>query len=142
MNISRICHDRIWFVCLQLSRIWRNFSAVWIVNMKHFLVIPIRRMIFPVGILSIERARTKIDFLEFCQKINKYLKTSSRTLSLPIGEVMLNRKGQSVDEDSSPTFLPFFCVSKRIKSSLSDCLTFSMFDWELYRWMKHLSHFP
>ncbi|UJR10473.1 hypothetical protein I4U23_014677 [Adineta vaga] len=52
---------------------------------------------------------TVADIRDLSQKINRYLKTSQRTLSLPVGEVMLNRKGKLSDEDSSPTFLPFFC---------------------------------
>ncbi|CAF2923840.1 unnamed protein product [Rotaria sp. Silwood2] len=49
------------------------------------------------------------DIRDLSQKITRYLKTSQRTLSLPVGEVMLNRKGKLPEEDSSPTFLPFFC---------------------------------
>ncbi|CAF1538563.1 unnamed protein product [Adineta ricciae] len=49
------------------------------------------------------------DVRDLSQKIVRYLKTSQRTLSLPVGEVMLNRKGKLSDDDSSPTFLPFFC---------------------------------
>ncbi|CAF1015127.1 unnamed protein product [Rotaria sordida] len=49
------------------------------------------------------------DIRDLSQKITRYLKTSRHTLSLPVGEVMLNRKGKLPDEDSSPTFLPFFC---------------------------------
>ncbi|CAF3351472.1 unnamed protein product [Rotaria sp. Silwood1] len=49
------------------------------------------------------------DLRDLSQKITRYLKTSQRTLSLPVGEVMLNRKGKLPEEDSSPTFLPFFC---------------------------------
>jgi len=36
----------------------------------------------------------KLDIRELSQKITRYLKTSQRTLSLPVGEVMLNRKGK------------------------------------------------
>lgn len=35
-----------------------------------------------------------LDVKEFSQKITRYLKTSQRTLPLPVGEVMLNRKGR------------------------------------------------
>lgn len=35
-----------------------------------------------------------IDIKEFSQRIIRYLKTSQRTLALPVGEVMLNRKGR------------------------------------------------
>ncbi len=34
----------------------------------------------------------ELDLRELSQKITRYLKTSQRTLSLPVGEVMLNRK--------------------------------------------------
>ncbi|CAF4094328.1 unnamed protein product, partial [Rotaria sp. Silwood1] len=34
------------------------------------------------------------DLRDLSQKITRYLKTSQRTLSLPVGEVMLNRKGK------------------------------------------------
>ncbi|CAF3340925.1 unnamed protein product [Rotaria socialis] len=50
-----------------------------------------------------------LDVRDLSQKITRYLKATPRTLSLPVGEVMLNRKGKLLDEDSSPTFLPFFC---------------------------------
>ncbi|CAF0761314.1 unnamed protein product [Rotaria sp. Silwood1] len=56
-----------------------------------------------------ELSNEAIDIRELSQKITRYLKTSQRTLALPVGEVMLNRKGRLPDEDSSPTFLPFFC---------------------------------
>ncbi len=36
-----------------------------------------------------------LDIRELSQKITRYLKTSQRTLALPVGEVMLNRKGRS-----------------------------------------------
>jgi len=49
-----------------------------------------------------------IDVKDLSQKIVRYLKTSQRTIALPVGEVMLNRKDRSSDDDSSPTFLPFF----------------------------------
>ncbi|CAF0721890.1 unnamed protein product [Rotaria sordida] len=58
---------------------------------------------------GIELSNEMIDIRELSQKITRYLKTSQRTLSLPVGEVMLNRKGRLPDEDSSPTFLPFCC---------------------------------
>ncbi len=35
-----------------------------------------------------------LDIRELSQKITRYLKTSQRILSLPVGEVMLNRKGK------------------------------------------------
>lgn len=35
-----------------------------------------------------------LDLRELSQKITRYLKSSQRVLSLPIGEVMLNRKGK------------------------------------------------
>ncbi|CAF2381474.1 unnamed protein product [Rotaria sp. Silwood2] len=56
-----------------------------------------------------ELSNETIDIRELSQKITRYLKTSQRTLALPVGEVMLNRKGRLPDEDSSPTFLPFCC---------------------------------
>ncbi|CAF0812884.1 unnamed protein product [Adineta steineri] len=58
---------------------------------------------------AMELSSELIDIRELSQKITRYLKTSQRTLALPVGEVMLNRKGRLPDEDSSPTFLPFFC---------------------------------
>ncbi|CAF0993592.1 unnamed protein product [Adineta ricciae] len=57
---------------------------------------------------AVESSNEAIDIRELTQKISRYLKTSQRTLALPVGEVMLNRKGRLPDEDSSPTFLPFF----------------------------------
>ncbi len=35
-----------------------------------------------------------LDIKDLSQKITRYLKTSQRTLALPVGEVMLNRKGR------------------------------------------------
>ncbi len=35
-----------------------------------------------------------LDIRELAQKITRYLKTSQRTLALPVGEVILNRKGR------------------------------------------------
>lgn len=55
-----------------------------------------------------DSSNENIDIKDLSQKITRYLKTSQRTLSLPVGEVMLNRKGRLPEEDSSPTFLPFF----------------------------------
>ncbi|CAF0850023.1 unnamed protein product [Didymodactylos carnosus] len=59
------------------------------------------------------------DIRELVQKVNRYVKTSQYTLSLPIGEVMLNRKGRLPEEDTSPTFLPFFCYVRLGTSSSS-----------------------
>jgi GTPase SAR1 family protein len=66
--------------------------------MKHFLVVMNRQMKYQV-IKSINIAEKKevfllfeLDLRELSQKITRYLKTSQRTLSLPVGEVMLNRK--------------------------------------------------
>jgi hypothetical protein len=58
---------------------------------------------------GIDLSNEMIDIKELSQKITRYLKTSQRTFALPVGEVMLNRKGRLPEEDSSPTFLPFFC---------------------------------
>ncbi|CAF5120708.1 unnamed protein product, partial [Rotaria magnacalcarata] len=35
-----------------------------------------------------------LDVRDLSQKITRYLKATPRTLSLPVGEVMLNRKGK------------------------------------------------
>lgn len=55
----------------------------------------------PIGKANFEQEKQKtlcggfLDVKELTQKIMKYLKTSQRTLALPVGEVMLNRKGGS-----------------------------------------------
>lgn len=44
---------------------------------------------------NIDSTNETLDVKDLSQKISKYLKISQRTLSLPVGEVMLNRKGKS-----------------------------------------------
>jgi len=47
---------------------------------------------------NIDSTNETLDVKDLSQKISKYLKISQRTLSLPVGEVMLNRKGKSYVE--------------------------------------------
>ncbi|CAF4535767.1 unnamed protein product, partial [Rotaria magnacalcarata] len=79
---------------------------------------------------SMESYSEMIDARELSQKITRYLKTSQRTLALPVGEVMLNRKGRLPDEDSTPTFLPFFCYVRlgTLSSASNESQTLSIDD--------------
>ncbi|CAF3542862.1 unnamed protein product [Rotaria socialis] len=79
---------------------------------------------------SMESSSEMIDARELSQKITRYLKTSQRTLALPVGEVMLNRKGRLPDEDSTPTFLPFFCYVRlgTLSSTSNESQTLSIDD--------------
>lgn len=69
--------------------------------MNHYLVELMHPMKILVKILITKMKLTfffvsfgYLDIKEFSQKILRYLKTSQRTLALPVGEVMLNRKGR------------------------------------------------
>jgi hypothetical protein len=70
--------------------------------MKHSLVEMTLQMKYQVinkKLSEKEMIFSTSDIRDLSQKITRYIKTSQRTLSLPVGEVMLNRIGKLYDLD-------------------------------------------